>query len=83
VAQDKAEPAAPKAIRASADLLHQVIDGKDHFTFPALAGAGGPCNGKTDGAACGEGCTCRGGQPWYDPEGILKLGFRLDAKPAK
>lgn len=69
-----------KTVRASVDLLHQVVEGKDLFALPMTAGVPGPCDGKMDGTLCGEGCTCRGGQPWYNLDGITKLGFQPAAK---
>jgi hypothetical protein len=83
MADERAHPAPLQTVRASVDLIHQVIEGKDYFALPTMAGVSGPCNGKMDGDSCGEGCTCRGGQPWYDPEGIVKLGFQLNAQPGR
>jgi hypothetical protein len=74
---NQAKKRTSKTVRASVDLHHQVIDGQKLFALPLQTGFAGPCDGKSDGASCGEGCTCRGGQPWYSREAVAKLGFRL------
>ena len=65
-------------VRASIGLTHQVVDGKDLFTLPATLGVPGPCDNKGDGASCGLGCTCKGGQPWYSTDAIAELGFKIE-----
>lgn len=64
-----------KTVRASVQLLHQIVDGKKFFALPLSMHIVGPCDGKADGTSCGQGCTCKAGQPWYDFDGITKLGF--------
>ena len=65
-------------IRGSVQLLRQVVEGKELFALQTTAGVPGPCDGQMDGTPCGAGCTCRGGQPWYDLDGITKMGIVLD-----
>jgi hypothetical protein len=36
-----------------------------------------PCAAKPDGASCGPGCVCRGGQCYYTLFQLQKLGFTL------
>ena len=69
-----------RIVRATIDLLHQVHEGKELFAIPALEGLVGPCDGKMDGTPCGVGCTCRAGQPWYDEDRIMTLGFRPEPR---
>ena len=72
----------PKKISGTVDILHDVVDGKNLFAVPRIASAAvaGPCDGKADGTPCGDGCICRGGQPWYSFRGITKLGVRPQVK---
>ncbi len=65
-------------VSGSVQLLRRSAQGKEFFAFSTRAGMPGPCDGKADGTSCGSGCTCLGGQPWYDRNGLSNLGVALD-----
>ena len=67
-----------RTVRAIVDLRHQVHEGQNLFALPAAEGIVGPCEGQMDGTPCGQGCVCRAGEPWFDEESLVKLGFRPD-----
>lgn len=64
-------------VAGSVKLLRRSVEGKELFAFSPV-GVAGPCDGKMDGTSCGPGCTCLGGQPWYDRKGLSNLGVALD-----
>lgn len=78
MSDDKRKAPSKRVVKATVKLDHRMIQGKDHFALKQSEGIAGPCDGQPDGTPCGEGCTCIAGQPWYNPQGLIRIGIELD-----
>jgi hypothetical protein len=67
-------PQQPLTRTAKIKLLKRTHNGKDLFAVPVVPGV---CDGKSDGASCGPGCTCIAGQPHYDVGALSSMGITL------
>ncbi len=73
-------PQKPVTRTAKIKLVMRNHNGKDLYAVPIVPG---PCDGKSDGDSCGNGCTCIAGQPHYDVSALAAIGITLPKPRAK
>lgn len=65
-------------VDASIKLTRKIDGDTEVFALAQVLDVPGPCDGKHDGESCGHGCTCLSGQPWYNREGLQRLGIEVE-----